>query len=404
MELRHLSTVVAIARHGSFTKAGEELHLAQSAVSQQLSRLQSELGITLFHRSSRSVDITAEGELVLDYAQRVIAEVDGLRDELDEMAGLLRGDLRLGGMWPTGLYDLYAVIADFHERHPGVAIHFVEGTQDEMLAQIRADELDAIFTAVDPDALDDEFGATLLSEEEFVCTLPVGHPLAAQDHVTFQQLAGLDLVIYRENSALRRRLELAMGEHGLTPRNAFICTENGRGPRARLQGDGRRGHPALGGRGARPADRASPDRAAAVHVAGRARLARAPPPAAGGEGVSRAGHRAGRRGNGGAARAARRLERLLGEVVGDVVGVVRRDLDVARAREQHLAARAARARRRAARARSRARGQRPRAPPAAPAPAPRERASGTTYMRLISQTPGSSSGRRPPIATGRSSS
>jgi DNA-binding transcriptional LysR family regulator len=146
MELRHLRTVVAIARHGSFTKAGEELHLAQSAVSQQLRLLEAELGITLFTRSSRNVEITPEGTLVLDYARRVLSEVDGLRDELDEMAGLLRGDLRLGGMWPTGLYDLYAVIADFHDQHPGVAIHFVEGTQEELLAQIRADELDAICT------------------------------------------------------------------------------------------------------------------------------------------------------------------------------------------------------------------------------------------------------------------
>lgn len=78
-ELRHVRTVVAIARHGSFTKAGEELHLAQSAVSQQLSRLESELGITLFTRSSRSVELTTEGALVLDYAQRVLSEVDGLR-------------------------------------------------------------------------------------------------------------------------------------------------------------------------------------------------------------------------------------------------------------------------------------------------------------------------------------
>ncbi len=227
MEIRHLRSVVAIARHGSFTKAGEELHLAQSAVSQQLSRLESELGITLFTRSSRSVELTSEGAVVLDYAQRVLSEVDGLRDELDERAGLLRGDLRLGGMWPTGLYDMYAVIADFHAQHPGVAIHFVEGMQEERLAQIRADELDAIFTAVDPDALGDEFAATLLSEEEFVCTLPVGHPLADQQYVTFQQLAGMDLVTYRENSALRRRLEATLDDHGLTPGNAFICTEMG---------------------------------------------------------------------------------------------------------------------------------------------------------------------------------
>lgn len=227
MEIRHLRSVVAIARHGSFTKAGEELHLAQSAVSQQVRRLEEELGITLFTRTSRNVELTSEGRVVVDYARRVLSEVDGLRDELDERAGLLSGDLRLGGMWPTGLYDLYSVIADFHEQHPGVAIHFVEGTQEEMLAKIGGDELDAIFTAVDPDALGQDFAATLLSEEEFVCTLPVGHALAAQDHVTFPQLAGLDFVTYRENSALRRRLEAAMGEHGLEPRNAFICTEMG---------------------------------------------------------------------------------------------------------------------------------------------------------------------------------
>jgi DNA-binding transcriptional LysR family regulator len=227
MEIRHLRSVVAIARHGSFTKAGEELHLAQSAVSQQVRRLEEELGITLFTRTSRNVELTPEGAVVVDYAKRVLSEVDGLRDELDERAGLLSGDLRLGGMWPTGLYDLYSVIADFHDQHPGVAMHFVEGTQEDLLAQIRADELDAIFTAVDPDALGEDFAATLLSEEEFVCTLPVGHPLAEQDHVTFPQLAGLDFVTYRENSALRRRLEATMGERGLEPRNAFICTEMG---------------------------------------------------------------------------------------------------------------------------------------------------------------------------------
>jgi DNA-binding transcriptional LysR family regulator len=225
MELRHLRAVEAVARHGSFTKAAEELYIAQSAVSQQIGRLERELGIEVFRRSNRSVELTSEGAVVLAHARRVLAEVDELRDGLDELAGLLRGDLRLGGMYPTGLFDLYSVIAEFHGRHPGVAIHFVEGTQDELLAQIRADELDAIFTAVDPATLGNEFAATLLTEEEFVCTLPVDHPLTAQQHVTFEQLAEEDLVTYRENSALRRRLERTMGTRGLVPRNAFICTE-----------------------------------------------------------------------------------------------------------------------------------------------------------------------------------
>jgi DNA-binding transcriptional LysR family regulator len=227
MELRHLRTIAAVARHGSFTKAAEELHLAQSAVSQQLRRLEDELGVTVFRRTSRSVELTAEGRLVLDHAHRVLAEVDGLRDELDELTGLVKGELRLGGLYPTGLYDLHAVIAGFHGQHPGVAIHFVEGTQDDLLGQLRLDELDAVFTAVDPDRIGEDLTATKLSEEEFVVALPVDHPLTARAEITLEELAGEALVAFRENSALRRRLETAMAEVGLEPRNAFVCTEIG---------------------------------------------------------------------------------------------------------------------------------------------------------------------------------
>jgi DNA-binding transcriptional LysR family regulator len=225
MELRHLRTVVAVARHGSFTKAGEELHLAQSAVSQQVRRFEEELGVQVFRRSSRSVEPTAEGRLVLAYAERVLREVEGLHFELEEMSGGLRGELRVGGMWPTGVYDLAGLLADFRAEHPGVSVHMVEGTQDELLDELKADAMDCVFTAVDPDRIGDDFAATLLTIDEFVVAMPPGHPLAERAHVTLDELAGEDLIAYRENSALRRRLERRMAEQGLEPRNAFVCTE-----------------------------------------------------------------------------------------------------------------------------------------------------------------------------------
>jgi DNA-binding transcriptional LysR family regulator len=227
MELRHLRSLVAVARHESFTKAGEDLHLAQSAISQHVRRLEEELGVEVFRRSSRSVDLTAEGRLVLAYAKRVLEEVEGLHTELEEMTGLLRGELRIGGMYPTGLYDLAAVLADFRAEHPGVSIHMLEGTQDELLELLRVDELDCVFTAVDPDAIGNEFAATLLWEDEIVVALAVDHPLTQRPHVTLEELAREDLIAYRENSAIRRRLERKMGERGLEPRNAFVTTEMG---------------------------------------------------------------------------------------------------------------------------------------------------------------------------------
>lgn len=225
MELRHLRCLVAVARHGSFTKAGEELHLAQSAISQHVRRLEQELGVDVFRRSSRSVDLTAEGKLVLAYAQRVLNEVEGMHAELEEMTGLLRGEVRIGGMYPTGVYDLPSLLADFRSQHRGVAIHMLEGTQDELLDMLRSDELDCVFTAVDPDRIGNEFAATLLWEDEYVVAMPLDHPLSAREHVTLEELAGEELIAYRENSALRLRLERKMAEQDLEPRNAFVCTE-----------------------------------------------------------------------------------------------------------------------------------------------------------------------------------
>jgi DNA-binding transcriptional LysR family regulator len=225
MELRHLRTIVAVAQHRSLTKAGEELYLTQSAISQQIRRLERELGIEVFRRTSRSVELTAEGRVILGYAQRVLAEVDGLHSELEELTGLLSGKLRIGGVYPTGPYDLFGMLADFRAAHPGVAVHMVEDTQDDVLAALRADELDCAFTALDPDALGDEFAATLLWQEEIVVALPVEHRLCSRQRVTLHELAEEDLIAYRDNSALRRRLERTMADLGLEPRNAFICTE-----------------------------------------------------------------------------------------------------------------------------------------------------------------------------------
>jgi DNA-binding transcriptional LysR family regulator len=225
MELRHLRTIEAVAHHRSLTKAGEELYLTQSAISQQIRRLEHELGVEVFRRTSRSVELTAEGRVILGYARRVLAEVDGMRAELEELSGQLRGHLRIGGVYPTGPYDLFGLLADFRAAHPAVAIHMVETTQDDVLASLRTDELDCGFAAIDPDTLGEEFAGTLLWEDEIIVALPTDHALCARDRITLEELAKEDLIAYRDNSAMRRRLEQAMAERGLEPRNAFVSTE-----------------------------------------------------------------------------------------------------------------------------------------------------------------------------------
>jgi DNA-binding transcriptional LysR family regulator len=137
----------------------------------------------------------------------------------------MRGTVRIGGIYPFGPYDLYGVLADYRSRYPGVAIHMVEDAVDEVLAMLRADELDCAFASVDPDRIGPEFAATLLWEEEFVVAAALDHAFADRPHVSYEELVEEDLIAYRDNSALRRRFETTIGRRGLEPRNAFVCTE-----------------------------------------------------------------------------------------------------------------------------------------------------------------------------------
>src|SRR3954453_16645474 len=96
MELRQLRYFAAVARHRHFTRASEELHVAQPGLSQQIRRLERELGVELLSRTTRQVALTQAGELMLPRAQRVLAEVDTARAEVDDLIGLARGRVAVG--------------------------------------------------------------------------------------------------------------------------------------------------------------------------------------------------------------------------------------------------------------------------------------------------------------------
>src|SRR5918998_433892 len=96
MQLHQLEYFLAVARHLHFTRAADELHVAQPAVSQQIRKLEEELGVELFHRMKRRVALTSAGETLLPWARRVLADVAEARAEVQELAGLQRGRLAVG--------------------------------------------------------------------------------------------------------------------------------------------------------------------------------------------------------------------------------------------------------------------------------------------------------------------
>src|SRR5947209_20401500 len=120
MELRQLVYFEAVARHRHFSRAADELHLAQSALSQQVARLERELGVQLLRRTTRSVEPTEAGELVALRARTILAETGALHADVDALRGLTRGTLAVGALLFGGGLDIPQLLVSFIHAFPGV--------------------------------------------------------------------------------------------------------------------------------------------------------------------------------------------------------------------------------------------------------------------------------------------
>jgi LysR family transcriptional activator of glutamate synthase operon len=220
MELRQLRAFVQVVNSGTFTRAADELHLAQSAVSQSVGRLEAELGFALLRRTSRGVELTEAGAAVYDRAREVVAGADAIRSELAKLRGLLEGTIVLGTMLPPGPIDLPGLLASFHTLHPGIGVRVREGSAPEILAAVQRDELDVAFTGVEPEALDDGLaGERMLSEALLLITPPGHRPLS------LAELSGVPFIGYRRGSALRDTVDGALRAEAAEPEIVFESDE-----------------------------------------------------------------------------------------------------------------------------------------------------------------------------------
>jgi LysR family transcriptional activator of glutamate synthase operon len=205
VELRQLRSVEAVARHRHFTRAAQELHLAQSALSHQIRRLEEELGTPLFERTSRRVNPTEAGEAIAARARRVLAEVDGARAEVDELRGVLRGRIWIGALMPAGDVDVPGLLARFSQAHPGVEVALREGIAADMLGRLATDELDVAFCLLAGE-IPDELGVERLSHDEVVAAFAPGRAPPAR-HVNVADLGRQAIIAPRRGSAITSVLE-----------------------------------------------------------------------------------------------------------------------------------------------------------------------------------------------------
>jgi DNA-binding transcriptional LysR family regulator len=223
MEIRQLRYLEAVARHRHFTNAANELHVAQSALSHQVRRLERELGVELLRRTTRSVQPTEAGALVAARARAVLAQTDALRSEIDELRGLVRGRLAVGAMLFGGGLDIPALLARFTASFPHVEVGVREGTAQRMLEMLADGSLDLAF-ALEVQA-PAEVGRLELSSEELTVVTSREHALAGRGPLSVSALAGHPLIAFEHGSSTRQLLDAALAGADVEPRIAVEAND-----------------------------------------------------------------------------------------------------------------------------------------------------------------------------------
>jgi DNA-binding transcriptional LysR family regulator len=223
MEMHQLAYFESVSRHLHFTRAAEELNVAQPSVSQQIRKLEHELGTPLFHRMKRNVTLTEAGTLFLRHTRAVLQQLEEARVEVQELSGLRKGTLAVGAPPSVGTHLFPRALAAFSRRHPGIALTFREGGSRTLLQLLEDGELDlaVVIQPIRHPALE-----TLpLLEEELLLAVPRSHALArGRRRVRLSELADEPFVLLRE------------GAYDLRDQTLSACRRAGFEPKVALDG------------------------------------------------------------------------------------------------------------------------------------------------------------------------
>ncbi|TQR46821.1 LysR family transcriptional regulator [Paenibacillus popilliae] len=230
MEFRQLLYAVQIAQERNFSRAAEKLHIAQPSLSQQLSKLEKEIGVLLFQRTTNSVELTHAGEIFVDRAQKMLDAMEQLKNEMADISQTKRGKVVIGTMPITGSHILPHVLPQFHERYPAIDLVLVEDTSTSNLERMTAQGKNDLCLLSLP-LTDDSLTYRPVVEEEILLAIPPQHSLAKQhcecsepSPVSLSDLRDESFILLKRGQGFRQITVQLCQEAGFTPNVVFEST------------------------------------------------------------------------------------------------------------------------------------------------------------------------------------
>lgn len=212
--LRQLKIFEAVARHLSFSRAAEELHLTQPAVSMQVQALEDLAGLPLTEQSGKKVRLTAAGEELARQARRIAEQLREAGEALSALKGVEAGRLKIGVV-STAKYFAPSLLAEFRRRHPGVELQLTVNNRGAIVRHLAENDIDLAIMGTPPAEF--ETVAKVFAEHPLVFIAAPDHPLAGKGRIEPQQLADETLLIREPGSGTRGALERFLEQHKVIP-------------------------------------------------------------------------------------------------------------------------------------------------------------------------------------------
>lgn len=213
--LRQLHIFEAVARHLSYTRAAEELHLTQPAVFTQVKQLEESVGLPLLERIGKQIYLTPAGGEVLATSRETVEAVERLEMRLADMQGLKKGKLRIA-IVTTAKYLIPRLLGEFCTRYPGIEAALTVTNREKLLARLAENADDLVILGTPPEHLD--VVARPIADNPLVVVARQDHPLAGRKKIPLKRIAEEPFILRELGSGTRLTIERHFASHGLSPR------------------------------------------------------------------------------------------------------------------------------------------------------------------------------------------
>ena len=221
MELYVMKYVLAVAECRSLSQAAQICHIGQPALSQQITRLEKELGVPLFSRESHGMALTEAGRLFVDRARDIIQRTEALTAEMNEFSGLSKGTLTIGIITSLQCIDFGNLLSGFCAEHPLISVNIVQGGTHELLEALTRSEIDLAFLNKPVGRINSALYFSRLGKDRYSLAVSAGHRLADRTEVSLRELKDERFIFHRQGQVASDLILRACKNAGFYPN--IVC-------------------------------------------------------------------------------------------------------------------------------------------------------------------------------------